>query len=123
MYYNLIDLHKKILKVKNKKQELIKMIKYVNSQECENEIKNNEIVIVDFFATWCGPCQIIAKELEKIENEYNILKINIDENRDFAIDKGIEVVPTIFIYRNGKKAKELEGYKTAEELKQEIQNI
>ena len=60
---------------------------------------------------------------EKIENEYNILKINIDENRDFAIDKGIEVVPTIFIYRNGKKAKELEGYKTAEELKQEIQNI
>lgn len=99
------------------------MIKHVNSQECENEIKNNEIVIVDFFATWCGPCQMIAKELEKLENEYNILKIDIDENRDYAIDKGIEAVPTIFIYKDGKKITEIEGYRTAEELKQEIKNI
>ena len=99
------------------------MIEHVNSQECENKIKSNELVIVDFFATWCGPCQMIVKELEKLENEYNILKVDIDENRDYAIDKGIEAVPTIFIYKNGKKIKEIEGYRTAEELKQEIQNI
>ena len=99
------------------------MIEHVNSQECENKIKSNELVIVDFFATWCGPCQMIAKELEKLENEYNILKVDIDENRDYAINKGIEAVPTIFIDINGKKIKEIEGNKTAEELKQEIQNI
>ena len=86
-------------------------------------INRDKPVLVDFFATWCGPCQMIAKELEKLENEYNILKVDIDENRDYAIDKGIEAVPTIFIYKNGKKIKEIEGYKTAEELKQEIQNI
>ncbi len=99
------------------------MIEHVNSQECENKIKRNELVIVDFFATWCGPCQMIVKELEKLENEYNILKVDIDENRDYAINKGIEAVPTIFIYKNGKRIKEIEGYRTAEELKQEIQNI
>lgn len=99
------------------------MIEHVNSKECENKIKNNELVIVDFYATWCGPCQMIAKELEKLQEEYNILKVDIDENRDFAIDEGIEVVPTIFIYKNGEKVKEMEGYKTSEELKSEIQNI
>ena len=61
--------------------------------------------------------------LKELHEEIQALSGIFDENRDFAIDKGIEVVPTIFIYRNGKKAKELEGYKTAEELKQEIQNI
>ena len=99
------------------------MIEYVNSQDFENKIRNNELVIVDFYATWCGPCQMIAKELEKLQNEYNILKVDIDKNRDFAIDKGIEVVPTIFIYKNVEKIKVIEGYKTAEELRKEIQNI
>ena len=83
------------------------MIKHVNSQECENEIKNNEIVIVDFFATWCGPCKMFAPTFEKLSSDFNgkleFLKIDIDKNEDIADHYNVKSVPTFILFKDGKE--------------------
>ncbi len=64
-------------------------------------------VIVDFWATWCGPCQMQARifeELEKTEGEkITICKVNVDENEDLASQFGVESIPTMLFYRGGKQ--------------------
>ena len=64
-------------------------MKYINKDNFEEEVlKNNKLVMVDFFATWCGPCQMLTPVLEKISKERNdveIMKLDIDENTELAI--------------------------------------
>lgn len=100
------------------------MLKHIASNEYEQEVLNYKgKVLVDFFATWCGPCQMLTPILEKISEEENgvkIVKINIDEETKLAVDNGVEVVPTMILYDNGKIIKRLEGYRDEEELKKII---
>lgn len=100
------------------------MLKHITANEFDEEVLNyNGKVLVDFFASWCGPCQMLTPVLEKIneeENEIKIVKVNIDEETKLAIENGVEVVPTLVLYNNGKLVKRLEGYRDKEELKEEI---
>ena len=100
------------------------MLKHINASEFEQEVLNyNGKVLVDFFATWCGPCQMLSPVLEKISEEENgikIVKVNIDEETKLSIENGVEVVPTLVLYDNGKVIKKIEGYRDEEELKKEI---
>lgn len=99
------------------------MIKQITVNEYEEEVlKCKGKVIVDFFATWCGPCQMLASVLEKIsgENDIKIVKVNIDEEIKLAIENDVEVVPTMLIYNNGKIVQRLEGYMDENELKKII---
>lgn len=100
------------------------MIKHITTSEFEQEVLNyNGKVLVDFFATWCGPCQMLSPVLEKIseeETEIKIVKVNIDEETKLSIENGVEVVPTLILYDNGKIVRKLEGYRDEEELKKEI---
>lgn len=103
---------------------VINMLKHITADEFNEEVLNyNGKVLVDFFATWCGPCQMLTPVLEKFdeeENEIKIVKVNIDEETKLAIENGVEVVPTLILYNNGKLVKRLEGYRDKEELKREI---
>ncbi len=100
------------------------MLKHITTSEFEQEVLNyNGKVLVDFFATWCGPCQMLSPVLEKIseeETEIKIVKVNIDEETKLSIDNGVEVVPTLVLYDNGQVVRKLEGYRDEEELKKEI---
>lgn len=99
------------------------MIKHISSAEFEEEVLNyNGKVLVDFFATWCGPCQMLGKVLEKLdeENLIKIVKIDIDKDSSLAIDNGVEVVPTIFIYENGNIIKREEGFMDIDTIKNVI---
>lgn len=100
------------------------MLKHITTSEFEQEVLNyNGKVLVDFFATWCGPCQMLSPVLEKIseeETEIKIVKVNIDEETKLSIENGVEVVPTLVLYDNGKVVRKLEGYRDEEELKKEI---
>lgn len=100
------------------------MLKHITADEFNEEVLNyNGKVLVDFFATWCGPCQMLTPVLEKFdeeENEIKIVKVNIDEETKLAIENGVQVVPTLILYDNGKLVKRLEGYRDKEELKEEI---
>lgn len=93
------------------------MIKHVNKDGFNEEIKNNR-VLVDFFATWCGPCKMLSLVMEKFDNKnvIPIIKVDIDEEQDLAEKYGITAVPTLIIFENGNEVKRTSGFMSEEEL-------
>ncbi|XP_059167084.1 uncharacterized protein LOC131949283 isoform X2 [Physella acuta] len=80
------------------------------------------LIVVDFFATWCGPCKAIAPHLAKWAEEYDdvtFIKIDVDENEDTAEACGISAMPTFHFYKNGKKVDEIVGA-NHEKIKEKI---
>jgi len=77
-------------------------------------------VLVDFFATWCGPCKMVAKQLEKYEEEINdvrVVKINIDKDSDLAEEYGIRSIPTLIYMEHGEIIDRKTGNMTLNDLK------
>lgn len=100
------------------------MLKHVNNENFEKEIlKQKGIIIVDFYAVWCGPCQMLAPVLEKIAENVNVAKIDIDDNEELAIKYGIEVVPTLIFFKDGEIKKQIAGFYSEKELLEIIEKI
>ena len=99
----------------------------LNKENFENEVLNsNKLTVVDFFATWCGPCQMLAPVLEilsKEQNDLNFFKVDIDESVELAINYQVDVVPTLIIFKNGNPVKTLEGFRTEKELLEELNKL
>ncbi|MNT19401.1 Thioredoxin-1 [compost metagenome] len=96
------------------------MLKHVNSEEFKKEvIDSKKAVLVDFYATWCPPCKMLAPVLERIANsraEFEIVKINVDDNQDLANKYAIEFVPTMVVFKDGIAANRLSGYVEEEKI-------
>ncbi len=90
------------------------MIKYLKDENFDEEIKNGK-VLVDFYADWCGPCKALGEVLETLEN-VSILKINVDEHQDIAMQFGVMSIPTILLFKDGKQLKKNIGFMNKEEL-------
>jgi thioredoxin 1 len=86
--------------------------------------KTGTPILVDFWAVWCGPCRMIAPELEKIYEEKKDLirigKLNVDENRDIAIRYGITSIPTLLLFKDGQVAKKIIGAMPKEKILSEV---
>ncbi len=99
-------------------------MKIINKEAFKEEVlKSNKVVLVDFFATWCGPCKMLGKELEQIDTEklgFDIVKIDVDKETNLAIEYSVEVVPTMLVFKEGKILNRLEGYLKKEQLEEEI---
>ena len=91
------------------------MIKYLKEENFENEIKNGKI-LVDFYADWCGPCKALGEILEQLK-DVNVLKINVDEHQDLAIQFGVMSIPTIILFEDGKQKKKNIGMMDKDSLK------
>lgn len=78
---------------------------HLNDSDFENEVINSDVpVLVDFWATWCGPCKMIAPSLDELSEEMpnvKFVKIDIDKNSGYAGQLGIMSIPTLLIYKNG----------------------
>ncbi len=83
------------------------------SQFEEKVLNNPGVVLVDFWAPWCGPCRAIAPMIEKIAQEFHgdvaVVKFNVDQSPNLSGQMGIRSVPTLMIFRQGELIKELNG--------------
>ena len=99
-------------------------IKTVSGANFENEvIKSERTVLVDFWATWCGPCKMLAPELEKLaaaHPEIDVAKVNVDENPDLAAAYHIAAIPTLLLFKGGKLAGQSVGYVDMAEMEKLI---
>ena len=86
----------------------------------EEVIKSDIPVLVDFWATWCGPCRMIAPEVEKIAQEFDgkvkVGKVNVDEEAQLAINYKVASIPTLILFKDGEIAAKAIGYRTKDEL-------
>ena len=94
----------------------------------EKEVLNSDKpVIVDFFATWCGPCQMLSPIISEIATEYEnkikVCKVNVDENQDLAMKYQIASIPTLMIFKNGNLAKTCVGFTSKNELENIIEEL
>ncbi len=82
-------------------------------------------VLVDFYATWCGPCQIMAQIIEQvnpqISNRLQVVKIDTDKYPGLASEYGIEALPTLVLFKNGQPVDRIEGVLQAPQLMQRLQ--
>lgn len=78
----------------------------ISSSELREKINNGEKVIVDFHATWCGPCKMMKPTFERLTNEntteVGMFTMDVDANRELAVELGIRSVPTIKVFNEGK---------------------
>ena len=96
------------------------MIKYLKEEKFKDEIKDG-LVLVDFYADWCGPCQRMGRILEEMDDE-KILKVNTDEHQDLAVSFGIMSIPTMILFKNGVEVSKKIGLMSKEELTEWIRS-
>ncbi len=93
----------------------------LNEDNFDNTVANG-LVLVDFWATWCGPCKMLAPTIDAIATEYKdrvvVGKVDVDESEAIARRFGIMSIPTLFLFKDGEVVEKLVGYRLKTELEQ-----
>ena len=100
----------------------------INEGNFEEEVlKSEKMVLIDFYADWCGPCRMMSPIIDEIEEELKesvkVGKINVDENQELAIQYNIVSIPTLMFLKNGKLLKTIVGLHSKGELNEIINKL
>lgn len=100
----------------------------VTADNFEEEVIKSDIpVLVDFWATWCGPCMMLAPVIEEISDEYDgkvkVCKVNVDEAQELAIGFGVSSIPTLMVFKDGEVLTSAVGYLQKEKVTALLENL
>ena len=103
-------------------------VTHVNDTNFDAEVLKSPVpVLVDFYATWCGPCKSLAPILEQLSGEYQgkvrIVKLDIDEAPGTASSFGIMAVPTMILFKGGREQRKMTGFKGKPELESALKSV
>ena len=97
------------------------MVMHFDEKTFDEAVRGEKPVLVDFWATWCGPCRMLAPVIEEIANEYagkvKVGKVNVDDERELALEYGVSSIPTLVVIRDGEAVKGVVGLHNLEQLK------
>ncbi len=96
------------------------MIKYLENESLDDLVKNG-VVLVDFYADWCGPCKMLGSVLEGMD--LNVIKVNTDTHNELATKFAVMSIPTVLIYKDGELKDKFIGFRSKEEIKDILKNI
>lgn len=99
------------------------MKKEVDSKSFEKAISGDKPVLVDFFASWCGPCQMmmpVINELSKEVKEFSIIKLDIDQSPEIAAKFNVMSVPTFIVFKDGKEVNRMMGAMPKEVIMEKV---
>jgi thioredoxin 1 len=105
-----------------------KYIKQIPEVDFEAEVKNSPTpVVVDFFATWCGPCKVLSPRLDEVAgaftNQVKVVKVDVDQSPGLAREYAIEGVPTLLMFRGGKVTGRIVGVPQASALRAQFDSL
>lgn len=100
----------------------------INNDNFQKEVKESDkIVLVDFFATWCGPCKMLSPVLDQVADELKdkvvVGKLDIDESLDLAKEYEVMSVPTMILFKDGKEVERIVGLRQKTQIIDAINNI
>ena len=102
------------------------MARLINSTDFPALVQDDKLLVVDFFATWCGPCKKLSPTLDEVSEEFgdrvNIVKVDVDESEDLAMTYGIRSVPTVLFFKKGQQVDKFVGALPKSEIVSKIQN-
>ena len=103
------------------------MAKIINTSQFRGSVEEKQgVVVVDFFATWCGPCKMLAPVFEQageeMKNDATFLKVDIDQSLELAQQFRISTVPTMMIFKDGKPVETLVGFMPKERIVQKVKS-
>ena len=99
-------------------EQAAKPVHVESADHLDELVSTNDVVLVDFYADWCGPCKMVAPTVEEIaaETDTVVAKVDIDELQGVAKDNGVRSVPTLQFYANGEQAERLIGVQDKDDL-------
>ena len=102
-------------------------VKLTNENFEEEVLKNQSVVLVDFWATWCGPCKMIAPVLEEIAKEFEgkvkVGKVNVDEEGELAVKYRVSSIPTLVLFKNGNIVNTTIGFHSKAEIENMLNKV